>query len=378
MKAVLALAFVAAAHGHGTMVKPTTWFDAGGKFGQGLAWGEAGCTGKAAPGQLEKAQGCAGEWYTNATFLPDGVEPTIARDSPLRTYMDFNFHKIVPSMPDEAIDWTTRNPWRAPGQAKIYSPCGIDGGNPDGCPKGNKSPEGCAGGGYAFGPDALKFEFKDVLTTTWKAGSVAEVAWGIVANHGGGYGYRLCKLPAAGKAALTEECFQAGHLDFVGDQSWAQLTNSLDPVANESAKIPIKAMRTSTGTFPKNSMWTKNPIPACMGPGSASAAGRGEGATKLGAIPCSEEAFFGSEWTAYHFNGTQFEPPLGWPGPTDVPPLYGFGTGSPGPSGNFQFTIVDQVQVPKDLSPGDYVLSFRYDCEQTSQVWNSCANIKIE
>ena len=87
MKAVLALAFVAAAHGHGTMVKPTTWFDAGGKFGQGLAWLQAGCTGKAAPGQLEKAQGCAGEWYTNATFLPDGVEPTIARDSPLRTYM---------------------------------------------------------------------------------------------------------------------------------------------------------------------------------------------------------------------------------------------------------------------------------------------------
>ena len=93
-------------------------------------------------------------------------------------HQDFNFHKIVPSMPDEAIDWTTRNPWRAPGQAKIYSPCGIDGGNPDGCPKGNKSPEGCAGGGYAFGPDALKYEFKDVLTTTWKAGSVAEVAWG--------------------------------------------------------------------------------------------------------------------------------------------------------------------------------------------------------
>ena len=40
-----------------------------------------------------------------------------------------------------------------------------------------------------------------------------------------------------------QECFQAGHLDFVGEQSWAQLTNSLDPVANESARVPIKVKR---------------------------------------------------------------------------------------------------------------------------------------
>ena len=30
-----------------------------------------------------------------------------------------------------------------------------------------------------------------------------------------------------------------------------------------------------------------------------------------------------------------------------------------------------QVQVPQNLGPGSYALSFRYDCEQTSQVWQN-------
>ena len=38
----------------------------------------------------------------------------------------------------------------------------------------------------------------------------------------------------------------------------------------------------------------------------------------------------------------------------------------------------DLVEVPEDLEPGDYVLSFRWDCQHTPQVWNSCSNIKIQ
>ena len=58
--------------------------------------------------------------------------------------------------------------------------------------------------------------------------------------------------------------------------------------------------------------------------------------------------------------------------------LYGFGTsiyslGIPA----FHFTIMDKVEVPKDLETGDYVLSFRWDCEQTPQIWNTCADVKI-
>lgn len=39
--------------------------------------------------------------------------------------------------------------------------------------------------------------------------------------------------------------------------------------------------------------------------------------------------------------------------------------------------VIDHVQVPSDLAPGDYVLSFRWDCEDTFQIWNMCSNIRI-
>ena len=37
----------------------------------------------------------------------------------------------------------------------------------------------------------------------------------------------------------------------------------------------------------------------------------------------------------------------------------------------------DFVKVPAGLKPGKYVLGFRYDCEATAQVWNSCSDITL-
>ena len=39
--------------------------------------------------------------------------------------------------------------------------------------------------------------------------------------------------------------------------------------------------------------------------------------------------------------------------------------------------IEDLVRVPK-VPPGEYVVGFRWDCETSSQVWTSCADIEIE
>ena len=52
----------------------------------------------------------------------------------------------------------------------------------------------CPGGGYSYGPKAEDVTFPGVVTTEWTIGSSQEVAWGITANHGGGYLYRLCKV----------------------------------------------------------------------------------------------------------------------------------------------------------------------------------------
>ncbi len=43
--------------------------------------------------------------------------------------------------------------------------------------------------------------------------------------------------------------------------------------------------------------------------------------------------------------------------------LWGFGTGAR----TLPWTITDQLRVPTNIAPGDYVLGFRYDCEQTPQ-----------
>ena len=41
------------------------------------------------------------------------------------------------------------------------------------------------------------------------------------------------------------------------------------------------------------------------------------------------------------------------------------------------WNIIDKVQVPSHLPAGEYVISFRYDCEQTPQVWNQCGDVRL-
>eukprot|EP00090_Calanus_glacialis_P011397 TRINITY_DN19804_c0_g1_i1.p1 TRINITY_DN19804_c0_g1~~TRINITY_DN19804_c0_g1_i1.p1 ORF type:complete len:365 (-),score=92.73 TRINITY_DN19804_c0_g1_i1:268-1362(-) len=345
-------------HGHGNMMLPTTWMDAGGKIG------------------LNNQMNCGGVfssclWFTNFTFIAG--KPTL--DPSLWTYskmllsepplnlhdLDYtgcqhqgtkSFLKIAKKQPSPIIsneipplgDYFYNRPWRSPGSAKLHSPCGVLGGNPDGCPANAPYGEGnkCPGGGFGYGPRAEDYPFRDVVTTKWRAGSVVEVGWGINANHGGGYSYRLCKVPKGGRSFLTEKCFQETPLRFHGDMQWVQYGE------DRSNRTAFRANRTMDGTFPAGSEWTKNPIPACAG---------GWGGVLDKDKDCKE--------------GTQFDPP--------APGLKGFGVHIDNPAVyDFHFTIIDQVQVPADLMPGDYVLSFRWDCEQTPQVWSACSSIKIK
>lgn len=36
------------------------------------------------------------------------------------------------------------------------------------------------------------------------------------------------------------------------------------------------------------------------------------------------------------------------------------------------------MQIPADLPPGDYVVGWRWDCEQTPQIWHSCADVTVQ
>jgi len=261
----------------------------------------------------------------------------------LRTISDELITYKYPAHESEYV--TKYMPWMAPGSAPVFSPCGLAAGQSQGSfPENGDVPPP----GYEPGFDGR--DITDGPVTEWSVGSMQEVSWSIAANHGGGYAVRLC--PLAG--GLTEECFQAHHLSFAGDKSWIQLPGA--------TRVEILANRTTVGTHPTGSQWTKVPIPSC-----ADEYGGGYG--------CSEKCSTMSQF------------------PSPVPGIFGNGpvngcAGCDPACGNNRtcneqicgevmgFQIVDKLVVP-DLPVGDYALSFRWDCEQTAQIWAQCANIKI-
>jgi len=338
MRLLLFPALLVVVNGHGVLYEPPSrnaagnWMLGPGCPGGSCLWFNQGCS-----------IGCPNATGNGTVFpaVPDCKNP----DNP--TIGRFNASlRTVFSIPE--VDWTKWHPWRKPGSAPIENPCGLAGGwYTEGVPgNGGDAPPGTPQG---FKGTDIKPLFKE---TVWVAGKTTEVAWGVYANHGGGYSYRLCP---AGREP-TEKCFQEHPLTLLGDKQWLQWGYGRD--VNNRSEIP--AVRITEGTVPTGSQWTRNPIPACAGV---------EDAISLGAFntPCTKP---------------QFPPP--------VKGVFGFGGGSCGSSlpgtqctpsqfekQSFDFGIVDKVQIP-DLPEGRYILSFRWESEQTPQVWNSCGDITIK
>lgn len=105
------------------------------------------------------------------------------------------------------------------------------------------------------------------------------------------YAYRICPRDSD----LSEACFQRGHLNFIGNTQ--TIVNATGHVV---AKLP--ARRLSDGTVPPRSQWTVNPFP--------------------------QEAELG-------------------PRIPGLPELYG--------RGPFPYSVVDNIAVPANITPGHYV-----------------------
>jgi hypothetical protein len=132
----------------------------------------------------------------------------------------------------------------------------------------------------------------------------------------GGYSYRLCPTNNA-----TEACFQQNILvasDSNRDKAWIQQGNDV------SSRKQIPMMRTTTGTFPAGSEWTRNPIP----------------------------------------DRSDYFPP-----PNNDQSLVGHGP--------FAWNIVESYKIPANLTTGAYLLSWRWDCEGSPQIWVNCADLQI-
>ena len=44
----------------------------------------------------------------------------------------------------------------------------------------------------------------------------------------------------------------------------------------------------------------------------------------------------------------------------------------------YRLEIVDRLRLPKDLAAGDWILGWRWDCEESTQVWNSCSDVTVK
>ena len=113
------------------------------------------------------------------------------------------------AVPGSDADWTKYNPWRSPGLAPTFDPCGMAGGGPT---------SGVESGEYNTTQFAKQGDVGSNLPeakgTVWRAGALEQTGWYIRANHGGGYSFRLCPKGEP----LTEACFQKTPLAFEGPQ----------------------------------------------------------------------------------------------------------------------------------------------------------------
>jgi len=266
-------------------------------------------------------------WFTN-NVNPQGDPNRIEIPGNATNCEPFVFTtKTIPINCGGPHDPYAKKPWRAPGTAPILSPCGVLGG---GLPCDVEGAWHCSsktdGQGRPRETDGI--HLPPTNRTVWKQGSTQQVAWSIQANHGGGYSWRLC--PSSNE--LTEECFQKGHLRFAGTTSIVHWFDGHESV------IPL--VTTTNGTFPSGSQWARNPIPGDDG------------------------------------NAT-FAP---FPAPCPGCDTCAKGACQP-PNRTLElhnFSIIDSVVIPVDQAPGDYVLSWRWDCEVNPQVWTNCADVTIE
>ena len=226
-------------------------------------------------------------------------------------------------------DWTRFNPWRAPGSAPVFDPCGRAGGGP--VPTGGHG-EYTNTTHASFGDMGSKVLPKYPSGAVWKAGATVETIWSVRANHGGGWQYRLCPLE---QMPCTEAQFQQLPMDFAADSKMLMSNGTM---------LDLASTFVTDGTLPVGGTWQMLPIPMTRG------------VTPEG------------KWS---------KPSLQFPAPCyDPTPPESLGQGICTGEWMTNITMYDYLAVPK-VPAGEYVMSFRWDCESSAQVWQSCADVTI-
>jgi len=331
LPAIVFLASAAPCAGHGHMTYPPST-----RHGGSLAFG----------GDCLKSSGAC-YWFTNNQPIPG--EPLLN---------DRWSRSINVNVSEGASDWSRKNPWRAPGAAPVVgSGCGSAGGGPVAYANGGSPPDG-----IAQGADGLTLPRR--TPTVWPRGSIQEVGMAVSANHAGGYSWRLCKVNGT-FSGVSEACFQQTVLRFAGATQFIVYTDG------KWSEIPL--VKVTHGTHPAGSEWARFPVPGCSVCDPSESCGE-----PLAPIPGND---YNSPWNmqvncnAACAGSTNSKLGGTCPGatqfPEPIPGMSGFGKSI------WRWSVVDRMQVPEDLEPGDYLLSLRWDCEQSDQIFQNCADIEI-
>jgi hypothetical protein len=190
----------------------------------------------------------------------------------------------------------------------------------------------------------------------WTRGAEAAVRFQLTANHGGGYQYRLCP---AGKP-LTEACFQEMPLAF------AHPTKQMLRFAEPERDRWINATMVTEGG---GIGWMRNPKPATFD-GCDRVVLPGQPHCDYGCPGCGppnypDDAACPLASCSPHYPGTPAK--VG-----NVPTIFPDQTAEV-----HTYVVEDTLKVPAGVTAGEYVVGFRWDCEQTTQIWQQCADITI-
>lgn len=282
-------------------------------------------------------------WFSNNVEIPG--EPTLANE----------FRSVQLDVTELPNDVYRTSPWRAPGKAPVFgSGCGSAGGGDTYYANGGSAPPG-----YAQGMDGVKLPA--MTPVSWRRGSNVEVAWSIAANHGGGYSWRLCKNV---EGEVTEECFQKNQLKFAGTSSWI--------VYSDGTKKEFNITKVTEGTYPEGSEWARDPVPGCYVCDAYSKCG-----SPLPPVPGMVKSKWDEQVNCYAAcdGSTDSKASGECVHPTQFPEPFegisGFGKNI------WNWGIMDLVTIPEDIEPGSYLLGWRWDCEESTQVWENCADITI-
>jgi len=328
-----ALGLLHHARGHGQMYNPTPWqatSDCSDPNPGKCHWDlkiYTDCTGNC-HGDVKDKTLTIGEYTfsTNYTMVPEGMEATLEPEDMFDEWLAKD-RRGTWTGPWVTDPWghthgTFRlNPWNSPGSAPVKgNGCGVAGGNPDGCNNGGDEVLGqCCGigndcGGYSGGFSARRALGAEIL------GVPHVTTW-----TRGEAAEVYWKSNGFHRGGYAYRLCQVHHGQYwkVTEECFQQGHLNFSGDTSWLYWKPWLAKFSKWGWIPMESK-----------------------TTKIGTTP------EGSEWAKVNLPNK--------------------------PSTGDYWAFKDLVEVPTTLAPGDYVLSFRYDCLESPQIWNACANIKIE